>query len=108
MLLYLEIFHKDLHIQQIVQKVALCTGSGMDFMPLALKEGADVFITGDITYHKADEAEAAGLGLIDATHFGTDLLSVKWVAQALRDMAAHKGADLVVYEAEEADLYQTL
>ncbi len=94
--------------EQIVRKVALCTGSGMDFMPLALREGADVLITGDITYHKADEAEAAGLGLIDATHFGTDQLSVKWVAQALRDMAAEKGADLVVWEAEEADIYQTL
>ncbi len=102
---YIRIVGKN---EQIVQKVALCTGSGMDFMPLALKEGADVFITGDITYHKADEAEAAGLGLIDATHFGTDLLSVKWVAQALRELAKEKDADLLVYEAEEADLYQTL
>ena len=93
---------------QIVRKVALCTGSGMDFMPLALREGADVLITGDITYHKADEAEAAGLGLLDATHFGTDLLSVKWVAQALRDLAKEQGAELLVFEAEEADLYQTL
>ena len=102
---YIRIVGKN---EQVVQKVALCTGSGMDFMPLALREGVDVLITGDITYHKADEAEAAGLGLIDATHFGTDMLSVKWVAQALRNLAREQGADLVVYEAEEADLYQTL
>lgn len=93
---------------QIVSKVAFCAGSGMDFMPLAIKEGADAFITGDITYHKADEAMAAGLGLIDATHFGTDMLSVKWVAEELRHMAQEKDVDLVVWEAEEADIYQTL
>lgn len=91
-----------------VRKVALCTGSGMDFMPLALREGCDVLITGDITFHKADEAEAAGLSLIDATHFGTDLLSVKWIAQELRTMAAEQEADLIVYEAQESDLYLTI
>lgn len=90
---------------QRVQRVALCTGSGMDFMPLALAQGADAFVTGDITYHKADEAEAAGLGLIDAGHFGTDRLSVQWVAEALRQMAQEAGQPLCVIEAEEKDLY---
>ncbi len=93
---------------QLISKVAFCAGSGMDFMSLAIKEGADAFVTGDITYHKADEAQAAGLGLIDATHFGTDMLSVKWVAEELRNMAQEKGVDLVVWEAEETDIYQTL
>ena len=94
--------------EQIVSKVALCVGSGMDFMRLAIKEGADAFITGDITYHKADEAKAVGLGLIDATHFGTDRLSVKWVAEELRNLAQEKDAELVVWEAEETDIYQTM
>lgn len=94
--------------ERSVRKIALCTGSGMDFMPLALREGCDVLITGDITFHKADEAEAAGLSLIDATHFGTDLLSVKWIAQELRIMAAELCADLTVYEAQETDLYVTI
>jgi len=88
--------------------IPFITGSGMDFMPLALREGCDVLITGDITFHKADEAEAAGLSLIDATHFGTDLLSVKWIAQELRIMAAELCADLTVYEAQETDLYVTI
>ena len=94
--------------EQIVRKVAFCAGSGMDFMPLAIKEGADVLITGDITYHKADEAEAAGLGLIDATHFGTDQLSGAWIAEELQEMARRVGADLEVWIAEEMDLYQTI
>lgn len=92
---------------QLVSKVAFCAGSGMDFMPLAVKQGADAYITGDITYHKADEAQALGLGLIDATHFGTDLLSVKWVAEELKNMAREKNVVLSVWEAEEADIYRT-
>lgn len=91
--------------EQKVQRVALCTGSGMDFMPLALEQGADAFVTGDITYHRADEAQAAGLGLIDATHFGTDRLSTIWVAEELRSWAAQQGEKLTVWEAQEKDLY---
>ncbi len=63
------------------QKVALCTGAGADQIPLALDEEADVLITGDISYHKAEEAAAAGLALIDAGHFGTEV----WIAGAIAE-----------------------
>lgn len=89
-----------------VKRVAVCTGSGMDFMPLAIKEGADVFITGDIRYHDADEAKAAGLCLIDASHFGTDHLSVRHIADTLREWAIEMERDICVYEADEQELYQ--
>ena len=90
--------------EKVVRKAALCTGSGMDFAPLAIREGADVLITGDITYHKADEALAAGLTMIDAGHFASDRLSVRWVADALRQKAREMGAKLTVWEANEQDL----
>ena len=35
-----------------VKKVGLCTGAGADFLELALKEGCDLFITGDVKYHQ--------------------------------------------------------
>ena len=34
-----------------IQKVALCGGSGSFLMPLAIRQRADVFITGEIKYH---------------------------------------------------------
>ena len=94
--------------EQKVHSVALCTGSGMDFMEQALKAGADVLITGDITYHKADDAQAAGLCLIDATHFGTDRLSVAWLCQRLGDWAQKNQFALRVIAAQEQDLYQVV
>lgn len=87
--------------QQEVSRVALCTGSGMDFMSLALEEAADVLITGDIGYHEAEEAKAKGLALIDASHFGTDRLSVKWTVQTLQQWAQETGRALRIYAAEE-------
>ena len=35
-----------------VSKVALCSGSGSEFIPDAIRAGADAFVTGEISYHK--------------------------------------------------------
>ncbi len=92
----------------MVRNVAIVTGSGMDFAETAKNEGADVLITGDITYHKAEEALRDGLRLIDASHFGTDKLSELWLRRALGLMAAEKGEALEIYTAEEKDVYTIL
>ncbi|MDE5727765.1 MAG: Nif3-like dinuclear metal center hexameric protein [Duncaniella sp.] len=34
-----------------IRRVALCSGSGGEFIPLALRAGADAYITSDIRYH---------------------------------------------------------
>lgn len=52
-----------------IQKVAILGGSGEKFIQTAYKQGADVLITGDVTFHYAQEAEACGLALIDAGHY---------------------------------------
>jgi len=94
--------------EQMVQTVGIVTGSGMDFADLALREGADVLVTGDITYHKADEALAKGLSLIDATHFGTDRLSVHWIKDELIAFFEKEKADVQIFIAEEEDPYRQL
>ncbi|HIU63560.1 MAG TPA: Nif3-like dinuclear metal center hexameric protein [Candidatus Avacidaminococcus intestinavium] len=53
---------------RMVKKVAVCGGSGMEFLQDAVKMGADTFITGDVKYHQAQEALALGINLIDAGH----------------------------------------
>ncbi|NEW65868.1 Nif3-like dinuclear metal center hexameric protein [Carnobacteriaceae bacterium zg-84] len=52
-----------------IQKVALCGGSAMDYYESALKHKADVYITGDIKYHQAQDLLAEGLVAIDAGHY---------------------------------------
>lgn len=55
-----------------VNKVALCTGDGTEFIKEAARMGADVYLTGDLKYHQAQEARAIGLSLIDAGHYETE------------------------------------
>ena len=41
-----------------------------------IKEKCDLLITGDITYHAALDAVSRGLCIIDASHYGTELVFV--------------------------------
>ncbi|SEN55734.1 dinuclear metal center protein, YbgI/SA1388 family [Amphibacillus marinus] len=51
-----------------INKVAVLGGSGEKYIGQAKRLGADVYVTGDITFHSAQDAEALGLALIDAGH----------------------------------------
>lgn len=51
-----------------VRKVAVLGGSGSRYVKYALRTGADVLVTGDIDYHTAHDALAAGLAIIDPGH----------------------------------------
>ncbi|MGZ4163987.1 MAG: Nif3-like dinuclear metal center hexameric protein [Tumebacillaceae bacterium] len=51
-----------------IRRVAVLGGSGEEYYPQALKKGADVYVTGDIRYHYAQDALAEGLCLVDPGH----------------------------------------
>ncbi|NLY46209.1 MAG: Nif3-like dinuclear metal center hexameric protein [Tissierella sp.] len=55
-----------------IEKVAVCGGSGSDFIKDAYKQGADIYITGDIKYHDAELGYQLGLTIVDAGHFNTE------------------------------------
>ena len=67
-----------------VRKVALCSGSGADFIGRAAAMGADAYVTGDVRYHDAQHAAELGLHVIDAGHFGTEYPAVAALAERLR------------------------
>ncbi len=52
-----------------IRKIAVCTGSGGDFVP-NLK--ADCFLSGDFKYHQALEALSNNLSLIELGHFESE------------------------------------
>lgn len=83
-----------------VTKVALCGGSGASLMHEAIRQGADVLVTGDVKYHEARSAEYQGLALIDAGHFATEQLMVRGLAQVLRGEAARRGTAIEFLEME--------
>ncbi len=55
-------------LDRTIKKVAVLGGSGSRYIHHAMRQGADVLITGDIDYHTAHDALAAGLCIIDPGH----------------------------------------
>ena len=51
-----------------VKRVAILGGSGGQFYPAALAKGADVYVTGDVSYHPGHDMIAARLNVIDPGH----------------------------------------
>lgn len=51
-----------------VSKIAILGGSGEKYFAAAKYKGADVYITGDMTFHAAQDAEQMGLSIIDPGH----------------------------------------
>ena len=54
--------------ETLVNRVAICGGSGQGFYRDAMKKGAQVYITGDIYYHTAQEMITNGMLAIDPGH----------------------------------------
>jgi dinuclear metal center YbgI/SA1388 family protein len=71
-------------LNKIVTKVAVSPGSSMEYADIAYKQGADVFITGDIKYHDAQDYKEKGVALIDAGHFGTEHMIVQELMEKLQ------------------------
>ncbi|MBM7636592.1 Nif3-like dinuclear metal center hexameric protein [Streptococcus saliviloxodontae] len=61
----------------IVDRVAICGGSGQGFYQDAIAKGAQVLITGDIYYHTGQDMLTNGLLAIDPGHYIEELFSKK-------------------------------
>ena len=70
-----------------VERVAVCGGSGLSFLPAALRARADAYVTADVTYHRFFEAlDREGrprLALIDAGHYETEAVTERLIAARL-------------------------
>lgn len=62
-----------------VSRVSVCPGSGKSEVPLAIRQGAQVLITGDIDHHSGIDAVAQGLCIIDAGHYGLEHIFVEYM-----------------------------
>lgn len=66
-----------------VQRVAVCTGSGGSLVHDAIKSGADCFVTGDVKYHQALDAEAAGMYILDVGHYASEISCISILCSLL-------------------------
>jgi dinuclear metal center YbgI/SA1388 family protein len=68
-----------------VRTVAVCGGSGDEFVSAAARAGADVYVTADLRHHPVSEATERGLALIDAGHWASEW---PWLADAAERVTA--------------------
>ncbi len=66
-----------------IRTVALCTGAGASLLNKVIKKDVDVFVTGDIDYHKALYAKELGLNILDIDHFETEKFFVDALTKKL-------------------------
>lgn len=81
-----------------VEKLALCSGSGIDFLGDGLSKGADAYLTGDVKHNHMVDALNGGYSLIDAGHFPTENI----VLPQLKKLLSEKCQDTEFFVAEES------
>ncbi len=86
-----------------VKKIAVCTGSGSDMMKYFISSGAEVYISGDLKYHDAKDAQTNNLGIIDIGHFASEHLMVDVIVKRLGRILSDAGMNIEVeaYRLEE-------
>ncbi len=81
-----------------IRRVALVGGDGKDFLKPAMRAGADVYLTGTISYNSMVDAADLGMQVIEAGHFFTE----NPVLDVLNDLikAAHCEAEIFTYHSD--------
>ncbi|TJX14710.1 Nif3-like dinuclear metal center hexameric protein [Tissierella creatinini] len=64
------------NLDKKIKRVAVCGGSGGDFIEDAYNKGAQIYITGDIKYHQAQLADQLGMIICDAGHYHTEKVAL--------------------------------
>lgn len=87
--------------EQLVTRVALCTGAGDSLLGHPQVASADVYITGDLRHHPASDTQQArllghGPALIDVSHFASEWFFLDSVKRSLE--ASVPQLDVVVSE----------
>jgi dinuclear metal center YbgI/SA1388 family protein len=88
--------------EAVIRRVAVCGGAGSPLIGVALRAGADAFITADITYHTFFEPlradGTARMALIDPGHYEseriTERLLVDRLQQAFPDLDVRRTAGI--------------
>lgn len=71
-------------LNQMVERAAICPGSGKSMIGTAIQKGAQVMITGDIGHHDGIDAVDQGIVIIDAGHYGLEHIFIDRMEQYLK------------------------
>lgn len=78
--------------ERVVERVAICSGSGDSFLEAANEAGADVYLTADLRHHPAtDHLWNGGCALVCATHWASEWPLLALMADRLEGELAERG-----------------
>jgi len=73
-------------LRRRIERVAVCGGSGGDHVEDAVRQGCQLFVTGDVKHHQALAAAASGLVVVDAGHAATEAPAIPVLARRLAEL----------------------
>jgi dinuclear metal center YbgI/SA1388 family protein len=91
-----------------VSRVAVCGGSGASLIKSAAACGAALFITGDIKYHDARQAEELGISVIDIGHYPAERYAFMQFGGYLEKKLKERGRAPRFLKAREKDPFSAL
>lgn len=65
------------NINKNISKIAVCSGSGSDYLDMAMEFDCDALLTGDASHHAFLDADEMGILLVAAGHFETEVIAIK-------------------------------
>lgn len=82
---------------QLIGKIAICSGSGSEIIENAIKNGADCVITGDLKYHTSLDYTSDSFSIIDAGHFPTEKIAMDMFCEILKDVEVIKSSQKDIF-----------
>ena len=81
----------------VIKTIAVCAGSGADFIPEIEKYNIDAYITADVKFHDALDSHRAAI--LDIGHFESEK---PFVEEVKRVLESKKGIDVVIAKEKPA------
>jgi dinuclear metal center YbgI/SA1388 family protein len=85
-----------------IRRVACCGGGGSSLIQAAINRGADIYITGDVSFHRFEDVDNRIL-LVDAGHYETEYPVLRTIVQRLRTEIKRRSSITTVAQSKTFD-----
>lgn len=89
-----------------VKKIGVCGGSGVDLVPLAIEQGIDAFVLGEIKYHPARLFEDMPILIVEIGHYESERFVLPVLKKKIEHFLDKKGEDIKLLIFEETSPYR--
>ncbi|MBQ2941128.1 MAG: Nif3-like dinuclear metal center hexameric protein [Clostridia bacterium] len=90
--------------KRMIKTVAVCSGSGRGLTDDVIKRGADVYITGDLTYSDIRNLSENGVSYIEVGHFDSEIS----VTEIFKGIIEKSFPDIEILISEEENIVKTV